>query len=41
VTNGQEALLKLEEQVAGTSHRSEYASRRYIMRRSFTTDFDV
>ena len=40
VSNGQEVQLKLTERVRGTSHRSEYASRRYIMRRSFTTDFD-
>ena len=38
--NGKEVLLKLEEKVAGTSHYKEYASRRYIMRRSFTSDFD-
>lgn len=38
--NGQEVLLKLEECVTGTSHYNEYASRRYIIRRSFTSDFD-
>jgi len=38
--NGKEVLLKLEEQVAGTSHYTAYATRRYIMRRSFTSDFD-
>lgn len=38
--NGKEVVLRLEEQLAGTSHYVEYASRRYILRRSFTTDFD-
>jgi len=38
--NGKEVVLRLEEKLAGTSHYVEYASRRYIMRRSFTTDFD-
>lgn len=38
--NGKEVLLKLEERLSGTSHYAEYASRRYIMRRSFTSDFD-
>ena len=39
--NGKEVLLKLEEKLGGTNHYQEYASRRYIMRRSFTTDFDL
>ncbi len=38
--NEQEVFLKLEEQVADTSHYREYKSRRYLLRRSFTTDFD-
>ena len=38
--NGQEVFLKLEEQHAGTSHYKEYKSLRYLMRRSFTSDFD-
>lgn len=38
--NGQEVILKLEEQHGGTSHYKEYKSIRYTMRRSFTSDFD-
>ncbi|NTW84088.1 MAG: BREX-1 system phosphatase PglZ type A [Chlorobiaceae bacterium] len=38
--NGQEVILKLEEKHAGTSHYREYKSSRYVMRRSFTSDFD-
>jgi uncharacterized protein (TIGR02687 family) len=38
--NGQEVILKLEEKHAGTSHFKEYKSLRYLMRRSFTSDFD-
>ena len=38
--NGQDVLLRLEENVAGTSHYKEYNSLRYLMRRSFTSDFD-
>ena len=38
--NGQEVVLKLEEKHAGTSHYKEYRSLRYLMRRSFTSDFD-
>jgi hypothetical protein len=38
--NGQEVILRLEEKHAGTSHYKEYKSLRYIMRRSFTSDFD-
>ena len=38
--NGQEVMLKLEEKHAGTSHYKEYKSLRYLMRRSFTSDFD-
>ena len=39
--NGQEVILKLEEPVAGTSHYKEYKSLRYLMRRSFSSDFDL
>ena len=38
--NGQEVTLRLDEQLPGTSHFREYSSVRYIMRRSFTSDFD-
>ena len=38
--NGQEVFLRLDEQHAGTSHYKEYKSLRYLMRRSFTSDFD-
>jgi uncharacterized protein (TIGR02687 family) len=38
--NGQEVSLRLEEQLPGTSHFREYKSVRYLMRRSFTSDFD-
>ena len=38
--NGQEVILRLEEKHAGTSHYKEYKSLRYLMRRSFTSDFD-
>lgn len=38
--NGQEVILKLEEKHAGTSHYKEYKSLRYMLRRSFTSDFD-
>ncbi|MBX9721831.1 MAG: BREX-1 system phosphatase PglZ type A, partial [Candidatus Obscuribacterales bacterium] len=39
-TNGQEAILKLDELVLGTSHYREHKSIRYTIRRSFTSDFD-
>ena len=39
-TNGQEVILRLDEKLAGTSHYREYKSMRYLMRRSFTSDFD-
>jgi uncharacterized protein (TIGR02687 family) len=39
-SNGQEVILKLEEKHSGTSHYKEYKSLRYLMRRSFTSDFD-
>ncbi|KHK01145.1 BREX-1 system phosphatase PglZ type A [Desulfovibrio sp. TomC] len=38
--NGQEVILRLEEKHAGTSHYKEYKSLRYLVRRSFTSDFD-
>ena len=38
--NGQEVILRLDEQVSGTSHFKEYKSVKYLMRRSFTSDFD-
>ena len=39
--NGKEIILKLEEKHAGTSHYKEYKSLRYLVRRSFTSDFDL
>lgn len=38
--NNKEVILKLTEKHAGTSHYKEYKSVRYLMRRSFTSDFD-
>lgn len=38
--NGQQAVLRLEELVEGTSHYREYKSLSYTIRRSFTSDFD-
>ena len=38
--NGQEVVLRLDEKVTGTTHFKEYKSVRYLMRRSFTSDFD-
>lgn len=38
--NGQEVVLKLEERHAGTAHYKEYRSTRYMLRRSFSNDFD-
>ncbi|MFH0785305.1 MAG: BREX-1 system phosphatase PglZ type A [Pseudomonadota bacterium] len=38
--NNQEVILLLEEKLTGTSHHKEYKSLRYLMRRSFTSDFD-
>jgi uncharacterized protein (TIGR02687 family) len=38
--NGQEVILRLDEKLGGTSHYKEYKSVRYLMRRSFTSDFD-
>ncbi|MCD6379193.1 BREX-1 system phosphatase PglZ type A, partial [bacterium] len=38
--NNQDVILKLEEQVPGTSHRREYKTARYLLRRTFMSDFD-
>ncbi|MDQ7073626.1 MAG: BREX-1 system phosphatase PglZ type A [Gammaproteobacteria bacterium] len=38
--NGQRITLRLEEKVAATSHYKEYKSLSYLVRRSFTSDFD-
>lgn len=38
--NGQEIILRLEEQVADTSHYQEYKAARYTLKRTFTSDFD-
>ncbi|MDR0882621.1 MAG: BREX-1 system phosphatase PglZ type A [Candidatus Adiutrix sp.] len=38
--NGQEVILRLLERHGDTSHYKEYKSVRYVMRRSFTSDFD-
>lgn len=38
--NHQDVILRLEEQVSGTSHYQEYKSLRYLMRSSFTREFD-
>lgn len=38
--NGHEVILRLEEKHVGTSHFKEYKTLRYMMRRSFTSDFD-
>ena len=38
--NNQSVYLKLEEQVAGTSHYQEYRSVAYQLRRSITSDFE-
>ena len=38
--NNQEVILLLHEKLTGTSHYKEYKSLRYLMRRSFTSDFD-
>jgi hypothetical protein len=39
--NDQEVFLKLEELVPDTAHYREYKTVRYILRRSFTSDFDL
>jgi len=38
--NEQEVYLRLEEQEPGTAYFKEYKSARYVIRRSFTSDFD-
>ncbi len=38
--NGQELILKLEQKLAATTHYREYKSARYMLRKSFTSDFD-
>ncbi len=38
--NNQEVVLRLDEQVTGTSHYKEYKTTKYLMRRSFTSDFE-
>ena len=38
--NGQEVILRLDERVPDTSHYREYKSARYVLRRSFTSDFE-
>lgn len=38
--NNQQVVLKLEERHGDTSHYQEYSSVRYMLRRSFTNDFD-
>lgn len=38
--NGQEVILKLEEKYKDTTKWTTYKSLRYLMRRSFTSDFD-
>ena len=39
--NGKDVWLRLEERLAGTGHYTEYATQRYTIRRSFTSDFDL
>ncbi len=39
--NGQEVVLRLDEKHAGTSYYKEYKSIRYVVRRLFTSDFDL
>jgi hypothetical protein len=38
--NNQEVLLRLEEPVSGTNQYKNYKQLPYIIRRSFTSDFD-
>ena len=38
--NEQEVYLRIEEQEPGTAYYKEYKSTRYVIRRSFTSDFD-
>lgn len=39
--NEQEVILQLKEKVPGTSYEKEYKSLRYVMRKKFTSDFDL
>lgn len=39
--NNQEVVLRLEEAVPDTSHYREYRSARYLLRRSFASDFEM
>jgi uncharacterized protein (TIGR02687 family) len=39
--NGQEVVLRLDEKLTDTSHYKEFKSVKYMMRRSFTSDFDL
>ena len=39
--NGQEVILRLEERVEGTSHYREVSTVPYLLRRAFTSDFDL
>jgi uncharacterized protein (TIGR02687 family) len=38
--NGQDVILRLEEPTPGASYYREYKTARYLLRRSFTSDFD-
>jgi hypothetical protein len=38
--NNQEVILRLDERVADTAQYRDYRSARYVLRRSFTSDFD-
>jgi uncharacterized protein (TIGR02687 family) len=38
--NNQEVFLRLEEKIRGTSHYQEYRSIKFLIKRSFTSDFD-
>ncbi len=38
--DGQEVLLRLDEQIGDTSHYKEYKAARYLLKRTFTSDFD-
>jgi hypothetical protein len=38
--NNQEVILRLEERIPDTTRYREYRTARYVLRRSFTSDFD-
>ena len=38
--NNQQVELRMDEPVDGTSHYTRYLSARYMIRRSFTSEFD-